>query len=67
VTYELGNMWMEVVRAYLKVLSSIYLQGLKKIMKNLSQESQSPGQELDLEVPNIEQKCSPLNHDVQCI
>jgi hypothetical protein len=53
-TYELERMWMEVVRAYFKVLSSICLQGLKKTMKNLSQDSQSPGQELDLGVPEYE-------------
>jgi hypothetical protein len=52
--YELGYMRMEVVRTYFKVLSSICLQGLRKTTKNLSQDSQSPGQELDPKAPEYE-------------
>jgi hypothetical protein len=45
---------MEVVVAKFKNYSGICLEGLKKTMKNLSQDSRSPGQDLNPRPPKYE-------------
>jgi hypothetical protein len=47
---ELERIWKEAVRAYFKTLSW-HLPRMRKIMKNLSQDSQSPGRDLNLGPP----------------
>jgi hypothetical protein len=48
---ELERISKEAAMAYLRYNSSIHLEGLTKTIKNLSQDSQSQGQDLNPEPP----------------
>jgi hypothetical protein len=50
VNNELESMWRKVVMVNLRFYPGIWLVGLRKTMKNLSHDNQSPGQGLRINV-----------------
>jgi len=51
---ELERLCSEVFMVYVRYYPSICLEGLRKTVSNLSQDSQSPGQESNLETQKYE-------------
>jgi hypothetical protein len=47
INYEMEWIWKEAIMASFEVLSRICLEGLRKTTKNLSQDSRSPGRDLN--------------------
>jgi hypothetical protein len=54
---ELERIWKEAVLALFQVLSQHLTGELRKLMENLSQDSQSPGRDLNLGPPKYKQEC----------
>jgi hypothetical protein len=45
----------------------IYLGGLRELMKTPSHDTQSLGQDLTWDLPDVKQKCNLLDHNLQSV
>jgi hypothetical protein len=60
---ELERICKETDGVILRPYPSICLEGLRKTMKYLSQDSRSPDRDLNPGLPNTRQECQPLDRD----